>query len=82
VKAIDRVKEDYISESELTELLNVDSKRIRDLRSHHITGKRQFIDHIKPTSRCVLYPLEKVLHYLENCQICSFGSTNGHDEDE
>ena len=82
MKAIDRIGEVYITENELVELLNVDSKRVRDLRSNHITGKVKFINHIKPTSKCILYPLEEVLTYLENCTIRSFGSTLSPDEED
>ena len=73
MKAIDSIKELYVNEEELAELLNVDTKRIRDLRSHHTTGKKEFINHIKPTSRSVLYKLNDVLAYLEIQTIHSFG---------
>ena len=82
MKAIDRIGEVYITESELAELLNVDLKRVRDLRSNHITGKIKFINHIKPTSKCILYPLEEVLVYLESCKIRSFGVSSNPDEDD
>ena len=72
-KAIDLIKERYVTESELIQLLMVDANRIRDLRSNHSTGKRRFIDHIKPTSKSVLYRLEDVLQYLESQRINSFG---------
>ena len=73
MKAIDSIKELYINEIELAELLNVETKRIRDLRSHHTTGKKKFIDHIKPSSKSILYRLEDVLMYLETRTIHSFG---------
>jgi hypothetical protein len=82
MRAIDFVKGKYISEVELAELLNVDTKRLRDLRSNHVTGKQIFIDHIKPTSKSILYQLENVLTYLEHQSICSFGSTTSQDDDE
>jgi len=74
--AIEQLKEEYITEDELATFLNVDTKRIRDLRSHHVTGKQEFINHIKPTGRCRLYLYEDVLKFLENCEICSFGISN------
>jgi len=71
--AIERLKDEYITEEELAEFFGVDPKRIRDLRSHHMTGKQKFIDHIKPTRKCKLYLYKDVLKFLENCEICSFG---------
>ena len=73
MNAIDTIRMQYITESELSELLNVDTKRIRDLRSSHINGKREFIDHIKPTSKSILYRIQDVFIYLENQKIYSFG---------
>jgi len=82
MRAIDKIKEEYITEAELAELLNVDTKRVRDLRSNHITGKQAFIDHIKPTSKCILYHVDSVLEYLKGRHISSFGSaTELEDED-
>ena len=72
-KAIDYIKEFYVTESELTQLLGVDAKRVRDLRSNHVTGKKRFIDHIKPTSKSVLYRIADVMQYLENQKTISFG---------
>ena len=74
--AIERLRDEYITEEELASFLCVDTKRIRDLRSHHVTGKQEFIDHIKPTGRCRLYRYKDVLKFLENCEIYSFGITN------
>ena len=74
--AIERLRDEYITEDELATFLNVDTKRIRDLRSHHVTGKQEFINHIKPTGRCRLYRYKDVLKFLENCEIYSFGITN------
>ena len=73
MRAIDKIREQYITKIELAELLNIDAKRIRDLRSHHVTGKLQFIDHIKPSGRCRLYKYEDVLAWLKNHDVCSFG---------
>jgi len=74
VKAIDTLKEKYLTESELAGFLNVDTKRIRDLRSHHMNGKHKFIECIKPTSKCILYRLDDVIEYLEGlCSCNSFG---------
>ena len=74
MRGIDVVKKIYVTEGELSELLNIDSKRIRDLRSNHITGKREFIDHIKPTSKSILYKFEDVLKYLDSQTVYSFGN--------
>lgn len=81
MKAIDMVKGLYINEAELAELLHVDSKRLRDLRSNHVTGKQAFINHIKPTSKSILYKLEDVMEYLGTRTICSFGSSDVPDQD-
>ena len=73
MKAIEKIREQFVTESELAELLGVDSKRIRDLRSFHVNGKTRFIDHIKPSGRCQLYRYEDVLSFLESQEVCSFG---------
>ena len=73
VSALERLKEEYITETELAEFLNVDTKRIRDLRSHHITGKYEFIGHIKPTSKCILYKYADVIKWLNSFDSHSFG---------
>ena len=74
MRGIDVVKKIYVTEGELSELLNIDTKRIRDLRSNHMTGKREFIDHIKPTSKSILYRLEDVFKYLNAQTVYSFGN--------
>ena len=82
MKAIDTLKEKYLTESELAVFLNVDTKRIRDLRSLHMNGKHKFIECIKPTSKCILYRLYDVIEYLEGlCGCSSFGIAN-KDPDE
>jgi len=75
MKAIDRIKEQFISEEELANLFNVDPKRIRDLRSHHMRGKQRFIDHYKPSGKSVLYRYEDVLEWIEQTDVCTFGKT-------
>jgi hypothetical protein len=67
------IKNSYVTEEELAEILRVDTKRIRDLRSHHVNGKQQFINHIKPTSKCIFYRVEDVMNFLSNQNVCSFG---------
>ena len=75
ISAMERLKEEFITENELADFLGVDTKRVRDLRSMHLNGKILFIDHIKPTSKCVLYRYEDVIKYLESLQgTNSFGS--------
>ena len=73
--AIEKLKEIFITEDELANLLGIDPKRIRDLRSYHMKGKQQFIDHIKPSAKCVLFHYGDVLNWLNNCDVCSFGKT-------
>lgn len=80
--AADMVKELFLSESELANILGVDSKRIRDLRSNHTQGKEPFIPYIKPTARCVLFKLADVLAYLHDQKLYSFGIGNYSDESE
>ena len=67
-KAIDRLKEQYITEDELAAFFSVDPKRIRDLRSYHLNGKKRFIEHIKPTSKCILYRYKDVMEFLERTE--------------
>ena len=81
MKAIDIITEQYVTEDELAELLNVDAKRIRDLRSHHNTGRAKFIDHIKPSGKQRLYHIKDVIQFLKDCPICSFGSNKNEKED-
>ncbi len=69
----DEISDKYVTEEELAVILRVDTKRIRDLRSHHINGKQPFIDHVKPTNKCVLYRVEDVMKFMDNQDICSFG---------
>jgi hypothetical protein len=71
--ALEYLKEYWITETELAVFLNVDPKRIRDLRSHHVTGKQKFIDFIKPTDKCVLYDVHKVYEWLKDQDLNSFG---------
>ena len=73
ISALERLKEEYITEIELAEFLNVDTKRIRDLRSYHVTGKCKFVNHIKPTSKCILYKYEDILKWLNSFDGNSFG---------
>ena len=73
MRAIEKIREEYISEEELAKFLGVDTKRVRDLRSNHVTGKRLFIDHIKPSSKCILYYFADVMMWLNTTDICSFG---------
>jgi len=70
---LEYIQEMYISEQELASFLGVEPKRIRDLRSYHIQGKQKFIDHIKPTSKAILYERSEVLNYLKNQKVYSFG---------
>ncbi len=73
MRAIDKIYERSITESELAGLLQLDPKRIRDLRSFHNTGKQKFIDHVKLTGKTRLYKYEDVLAYLESAPFISFG---------
>ena len=70
---LEYIQEMYISEQELAGFLGVEPKRIRDLRSYHIQGKQKFINHIKPTSKAILYERSEVLDYLKNQKIYYFG---------
>ena len=71
--AYQRIKEKYLTEGEVADLLGLDTKRIRDLRSYHVNGKQRFIDHIKPSSKCQLYRVEDVFVFLENQRRHFFG---------
>ena len=83
IKAIDKLKEHYLTENELAEFFGVDAKRIRDLRSFHLNGKKRFIEHIKPTSKCILYRYEDVVTYLESTyEVNSFGKACIIEEEE
>ena len=85
LSAIERLKEEFLTETELADFLNVDTKRIRDLRSHHVTGKSEFIKHIKPTAKCVLYRYADVHNWLGTLDNFSFGigkSQTNHEKDE
>jgi hypothetical protein len=73
VSAFDEVKQMYVTEEELASLLGVESKRVRDLRSYHLQGKQRFINHIKPTSKCILYEKQEVIGWLKDQKVYSFG---------
>ena len=82
---LEYIKAIYITEEELAGFLGVEPTRVRDLRSHHATGKQKFINHIKPTSKITLYHRKDVLAWLENQPIISFGKNkenSGEDESE
>jgi hypothetical protein len=82
IKAVDRLKENYLTENELADFFGVDAKRIRDLRSFHLNGKKRFIEFVKPTSKCVLYRHEDVIAFLEaNYETDSFGKANIEEEE-
>lgn len=57
------VKEQYITQHELADLLNVTPERIRDLRSKH-RKDGDFIDSYQPTARCVLFDVKDVLKFI------------------
>ena len=74
-------KEKYVTEVELALMLDVSPERMRDLRSHHINGKAEFINFRKPSNKVVLYSKIDVQNWLENLDYCSFGSAiEGPDE--
>lgn len=66
------MKEEYVTEEELIQILGSSPERIRDLRSHHINGKQEFIDHFKPAKSCILYLTEDVKKFLQR-EKYSFG---------
>lgn len=68
----DYMKEQFVTEAELMVILGCSPERIRDLRSHHINGKQNFIDHFKPAKSCILYLTEDVKKFLEREKF-SFG---------
>ena len=80
MKAIDVIREIYITENELASFLEIDPKRLRDLRSFHTQGKEKFIDFIKPSGKQVLYALEDVIEYLKNCPRLFFGVNENKDK--
>ena len=73
MSAIDDLRAMYVTEEELAAFFNVDTKRIRDLRSGHVNGKYEFIDHIKPTSKCILYQRDDVTKFLDKQLSYFFG---------
>ena len=64
----------YVTEKELAKLLDVSPERMRDLRSHHVQGKQEFIDFVKPSNKVVLYEKINVVNWLNNLKGYSFGS--------
>lgn len=80
MKAIDILYEEYVTEGQLIALLQVDSKRVRDLRSHHCTGKEEFIPFIKPSTKQVLYRLKDVQAYLNRQKLHIFGISSKDSE--
>ena len=68
------IAERYVTEEELMKLLEVSPERMRDLRSLHINGKQKFIDHIKISSKCVLYGIHDVENWMQEQKLYSFGT--------
>jgi len=75
------MEENYVTEDELAEFLSLSLERLRDLRSHHITGKQKFIDFVKPSNKRILYHIDDVMKWLESHEVYSFGSAK-EDPDE
>ena len=74
-KAMEKlIAERYVTEEELMKLLEVSPERMRDLRSLHINGKQKFIDHIKLSSKCVLYGIHDVNDWMLEHKLYSFGT--------
>ena len=71
----------YVTEEELANALGVGPERLRDLRSHHITGKQKFINFIKPSNKQVFYHIDDVMEWLHKQKVYSFG-INKDDPDE
>ena len=62
MKAIDRIKEEWLSLEELASLFGVDVRRLRDMRSKG----ELLIPHCKLSSKGYYYHVEDVLEYMNN----------------
>ena len=63
---IDQLAELYMTEEELASLFGVAPERIRDLRSHHNTGKQKFMESHKVSAKCHLYHINDILDYIKS----------------
>ena len=60
-RAIDKIKEEWLTQDELAFLFGVDIKRIRDMRSKGTLG----IKYAKLSSKGYYFHVEDVLDYME-----------------
>ena len=63
---IDTIKELYMTEEELAVFFGVTDERIRDLRSHHNTGKKEFMETHNVNAKCHLYHVDDILDYIKS----------------
>lgn len=74
MKAIDKVREQYITEDELAQFLGLTKESLRDLRSHHRTGKQEFIPFRKLSNKCIVYEIDDVMNYIFSSPVFDFKS--------
>lgn len=67
------IKEYYVTEEELGQIMDVSPERLRDLRSHHVQGKQKFIDFTKLSHKRVVYHFSNVIEWLNDQPTNSFG---------
>jgi hypothetical protein len=72
MRAIDQIREQYITEVELATLFGVAPERVRDLRSAHKNGKIEFIPVSDVSAKEHLYHIDDVLAYIESRKSAPF----------
>ena len=64
--ALEKVKQEYLTEAELVAVLGVKMERVRDLRSNHNTGKKAFIAPHSVSAKAHLYHIDDVLAFIKS----------------
>ena len=70
--AYDKLKEQYLTEVEVANLLGIAPERARDLRSNQNTGKLAFIPVSNVSAKCHLYHIDDILQYIRSKKVRSF----------
>jgi hypothetical protein len=72
MRAIEQIREQYLTEVEVANLFGVAPERIRDLRSAHKNGKLEFIPVSGVSAKEHLYHINDVLAFIESRKCAPF----------
>ena len=80
--AYDKLKEQYLTEVEVANLLGIATERVRDLRSNQNTGKQSFIPVSNVSAKCHLYHIDDILQYIRSKRSGLVKSLSSSEKDE